>query len=260
LSKFPKKDIDAAGVHKSIIFKGTSVVEGSCEAVVILTGMKTMMGTTAALLNSVETMASPLQENLEELGQQLGYASIFMSLVVLIVGITTGRGADPTNDQPLWLQMILIAVSLTVAAVPEGLPVCVTITLAMGMQAMAKVNCLVKNLKSVETLGAASVICSDKTGTLTEGLMSVVRVFANFKDFEVSGTGYSTDGTFKPDPRQSKEEAFFRVLNIAYFCNEAKMTINTKTQKEELEGNMTDKALYVLARKQNLIDFDYLSR
>lgn len=141
LVKVPKVGVNAVGDRRCIIFKGTSVTEGSCEAVVIHTGMSTMMGTTAALLNSVESMSSPLQENLEDLGQKLGYASIFMSMVVLVVGISTGRGSDPNSDQPIWLQMILIAVSLTVAAVPEGLPVCVTITLAMGMQAMAKVNC-----------------------------------------------------------------------------------------------------------------------
>ena len=234
-------------LHKNIIFKGSTVSNGKAKAVTIHTGMKTRMGTTAELLNGVEEEPSPLQEKLEDLGKWLGIASVAMSIVVFVVGVTTGRGSDPNINQPVWLQMLLIAVSLTVAAVPEGLPVCVTITLSMGMTAMAKANSIVKTLKSVETLGSATVICSDKTGTLTQGKMTATKLFVDNIEHTISGNADTISGTFEPNPNSEK---FFRTMRVAYYCNSAEITTNPDTGISSLTGgNATDKALYNMARK-----------
>jgi Ca2+-transporting ATPase len=114
------------------------------------------MGEIAELLKSAEEEMSPLNKKLHALGVRLGLASIFVSLLVFVIGVSSGRGSDPHNSNPVWLQMLLVAVSLTVAAVPEGLPACVTITLAIGMQHMVQKHALIRNLHSVETLGSAT--------------------------------------------------------------------------------------------------------
>lgn len=149
---------------KNMVFMGCQVVEGRGEGVVVRTGMATQMGVIQHLMNTADEHQSPLQQKLNVLGRGLGVASLCISVVVLIIGLVTGRGIHDDGSVPKALQMVLIAISLTVAAVPEGLPACVTITLALGMKAMAKRNVLVRQLHAVETLGAASIICSDKTG------------------------------------------------------------------------------------------------
>jgi Ca2+-transporting ATPase len=138
---------------------------------------------------------SPLSIKLESLGKKLGFASLGVSIIVFIVGVASGQGADPNSSQPVWLQMLLVAISLTVAAVPEGLPACVTITLAVGMRRMVAKNALIRNLKSVETLGSATVICTDKTGTLTKGEMTCKKMWmAPNRFFEFTGIGYQPQG------------------------------------------------------------------
>jgi len=179
---------------KNMVFMGCTVQDGRGRGIVVKTGMQTKMGHVASLLSNTEQADTPLQERLEKLGKYLGFASLFMSLIVFVVGAATGRGVDTTKNK--WVSLTLTAVSLTVAAVPEGLPVAVTITLALGMQRMIKKGAFIRNLHSVETLGSASIICSDKTGTLTKGAMTAVRVWYDYNIWKITGTGYDPVGDF----------------------------------------------------------------
>jgi Ca2+-transporting ATPase len=220
--------------NMSVLFAGTNVTSGSGVAIIVGTGMNTFRGTTASLLNSAESQESMLQVKLDDLGQKLGYASIVAGIVVFVVGITTHRGSDPNSNQPEWLQMLLIAVSLIVAAVPEGLPVCVSVALAIGMNKMAKMGALITGMGNVESLGSVTDICTDKTGTLTTGIMTVIELFDGLKSYTVDQTITFSEGAKK-------------VLLIGKICNETKETTNTSGQVV-LSGNMTDKAVYSLSK------------
>merc|ERR1719316_607269 len=133
---------------------------------------------------------TPLQFSLQKLGVNIGFMAIGVCTVVFIVGLALDT-RDPDNpEKPSWLWMILIAVTLAVAAIPEGIPLCVTISLSKGCSAMVEKNVLVRRLAAVETLGSASVICTDKTGTLTEGKMTMVKLWAGDELYEVSGKGF----------------------------------------------------------------------
>ncbi len=186
-------DSDASlGDRKNTAFSGTVVTYGRGMGVVISTGMFTQLGLIATMLQSVEEEDTPLQRRLDQLGKTLGYACLIISGLVFVSGLI--EGGDP-------LDMFMIAVSLAIAAVPEGLPAVVTISLALGMREMVKRHALIRRLSSVETLGSATVICSDKTGTLTQNAMSVTRVWVDGKTIEITGSGYSPDGEFRDDGR-----------------------------------------------------------
>jgi len=237
------------GIHErlTLLYKGSAVAQGTGKAIVVDTGMLTRMGDIVTMMNEVEDPKTPLQERLEDLGDILAIASISVSLIVFIIGVAAKRGLDPNSTQPAWLQMLLIAVSLTVAAVPEGLPVCVTIALAIGMSTMSEKQATVKNLKSVETLGSASVICSDKTGTLTKGEMTAVAFRTYAQEYKVSGLGYAPVGDVSPSWRGSVECAQF--FAIAEFCNSAQLV--QKNGEWIATGNLTERALLCLSRKAN---------
>lgn len=180
----------------NMAYMGCSILDGRGKGVVVRTGMTTRMGKIAQLLNDAEAGLSPLQEKLEKLGKTLGIMSIAVSLIVLVLGIALKRSPDPKSESPYYLQMIIVAVSLVVAAVPEGLPAAVTITLALGMRRMADKQVIIRKLHSVETLGSATVICSDKTGTLTAGVMTVRKIYFGGNSYRVTGEGYDPNGKF----------------------------------------------------------------
>merc|ERR1719157_240396 len=142
--------------------------------------------------------ATPLQNNLEKLGRRIGLLAIIVCLIVFVIGGLLER-KDPENpESPAWFYMILIAVTLAVAAIPEGIPLCVTISLSIGCSEMVTKNVLVRKLAAVETLGSASVICSDKTGTLTEGKMTLVAMYTGGTAYKVEGKGFDpTVGSVK---------------------------------------------------------------
>jgi len=244
-----EQDADEAeneGESSVVLYKSTVVASGMGKALVLTTGMNTCMGDISRLLNSVEDSDTPLQVRLKTLGKWLGIISCLMSLVVFTVGVATGNGTDPMSKQPRAIQMMLIAVSLTVAAVPEGLPVCVTIALSIGMKHMADKNSQCKNLKSVETLGSASIICSDKTGTLTKGEMTCVAFCSFTQQWPVKGTGYdpstgSVEGNVEKEGKQ--------VLAVSGLCNQATLELNSETKVWQAKGNLTDRALLTLYRK-----------
>lgn len=175
------------GDRLNTAFSGTVVAHGRGRGLVVATGMNTQIGMIATMLQSMEVEETPLQKRLQQLGKTLGYAALAVCGVVFAVGTLRGIAA---------LEMFLVAVSLAVAAVPEGLPAVVTITLALGMREMVQRNALIRRLSSVETLGSTTVICSDKTGTLTENQMTVTRLWIEGRNYELRGPAYSPKGDF----------------------------------------------------------------
>ncbi len=163
------------GNRENMIFSGTTIVNGKGKGVVVNTGMKTEVGKIARMIQEDEEL-TPLQKKLNKLGKKLGIIVVIIAFIILFSGLLRGQEFN---------SMILVAMSIAVAAIPEGLPAVVTISLAFGVQKMLKKNVLVRRLSSVETLGSTTVICSDKTGTLTQNKMTVLEVFANSKIFKV---------------------------------------------------------------------------
>jgi len=178
------------GDRKTMAYTGTLVTYGRGVGVVVNTGMTSEIGQIAKMLQSVEEEDTPLQKRLDSFGQTLGWVTLVVSGIVFIEGMITGTPP---------LEMFIIAVSLAIAAVPEGLPAVVTITLALGMQEMISRNALIRKLSSVETLGSATIICSDKTGTLTQNEMTVTSVAVDGEFLDITGTGYKLDGEFLRD-------------------------------------------------------------
>ena len=249
------------GVYKkNMVYMGCTVTDGRAKAVVTQTGMRTKMGEVATLMNTADETESPLQKNLTKLGSIVAGASIAISIVVFIIGVTTGRGTSPTYpDQRVWpgrvIQMTLIAVGLTVAAVPEALPTMVTITLAMGMKRMHARQCLCRTLHATVTLAAVSVICSDKTGTLTAGAMTAVRAWVAGTSWRISGIGFGLQGKFVREggPEDVHDESGLHLLLSAL----AALCSNVVVQRDEkgeptFTGNMSEKPLVVAAMKAGL--------
>ena len=174
------------------------VTYGRGTGVVTSTGMFTQLGLIATMLQSVEEEETPLQRRLDQLGKTLGIACLVVSGIVFAAGVFEA-GFPPQLDKVI--DTFLIAVSLAIAAVPEGLPAVVTISLALGMREMVKRHALIRRLASVETLGSATVICSDKTGTLTQNAMTVTRVWVDGKSVEITGSGYSPEGEFRVEDK-----------------------------------------------------------
>lgn len=250
----------------NMVYMGCEIMDGYGKGVVIATGMKTKMGEIAHLLKSADDDDSPLTKKLDQLGVRLGLASISASIIVFIIGMTTGRGSDPNSSQPRWLQMLLIAVSLTVAAVPEGLPACVTITLAIGMNRMVEKQTVVDSLPSVETLGSASVICSDKTGTLTTGVMTAVRLwFSGSCFFITTESGDPFAGSIVPESTDIRDQDQVReagarskqgpqnaVLSAAMLCSNAQFSFNEKKNAMEVVGNSSERPIIVAGKKAGI--------
>ncbi|KAF2857048.1 calcium ATPase [Piedraia hortae CBS 480.64] len=181
-----------------MVFKGTAIVQGSGRAVVTATGMRTEMGAIATMLDQTREEPTPLQKEVARIGRMLGIAVIVIASVVVatVLALSEIRGVSDV------VAVLLLGVSLAVAAVPEGLPAILSLVLALGVQRMAARNAVVKDLSSVETLGAATVICSDKTGTLTRSQMTIQRVATASGDSRITGVGYAPQGAIESDDAQ----------------------------------------------------------
>lgn len=216
------------GDRTNMVFSGCSITYGSGLGVVTATGMNTEMGKIAGLLDGEEESETPLQKKLASLGKYLGILALVACAIVFVVGLI--------NNIPV-MEIFMIAVSLAVSAIPEGLPVVVTIVLSIGVQRMAKRNALIRRLPAVETLGSASVICSDKTGTLTQNRMTLVRAYA---DGEENTENISTENS----------EKIKRLLAYATLCSDG--TVNFHDDKEEHIGDPTETSIVVAAHKNGL--------
>jgi len=234
------------GDRKNTAFMGTLVNYGRGKGAVISTGMSTQIGLIAGMLQSVELEPTPLQKRLDQLGKTLGWAAIAVCALVFLVGWL--RGSNP-------LDMFIIAISLAIAAVPEGLPAVVTISLALGMREMIQRNALIRRLSSVETLGSATVICSDKTGTLTQNEMTATLMWVDGEFIEISGSGYTPTGTFLHNQVEVKIKDFPAALTnlwVAALNNNAGLEVSGTSQDEKtfrMIGDPTEGALVVAAAK-----------
>jgi len=238
------------GDRKNTAFMGTVVSYGRGRGVVVSTGMHTQLGMIATMLQAVETEATPLQKRLEQLGKLLGWGALGICALVFLIGIIRHHGnIDEIVD------MFMIAVSLAIAAVPEGLPAIVTISLALGMREMIRRHALIRRLSSVETLGSATVICSDKTGTLTQNEMTVTRIWADGQFFEVTGSGYVPKGEFLVDGKPvdiTRYPALSTALWVGVLNNDAQLE-TTKGENGHgtfrMVGDPTEGSILVAAAK-----------
>ena len=234
--------------QNNMVFSSTIITNGRGKAIAVNTGMHSEIGKIAKLIEDVKPELTPLQIRLNKLGKTLGYIIIIVVIAVFFSGIFKGGK---------FLDMLLIGVSLAVAAIPEGLPAVVTISLAVGIKKMFKKNVLIRKLPAVETLGSVSVVCSDKTGTLTKNEMTVEKIYVNNKTIDVTGSGYNKIGRFLYNEREVKDQELELLLRIGVLCN------NTIFQNErELIGDPTEGALIISAAKfgikKNELDNKYL--
>ncbi|MGX2959196.1 calcium-translocating P-type ATPase, SERCA-type [Peribacillus sp. JNUCC 23] len=244
LSEAIQYEVESIGDEANYAFMGTMVTRGSGTGVVIAKGMETAMGKIADLLQSAETQITPLQRRLEQLGKILIFTALLLTFVVVVTGILQG------NDL---YTMFLSGVSLAVAAIPEGLPAIVTVALSLGVQRMIRKNAIVRKLPAVETLGCASVICSDKTGTMTQNKMTVTHLWSGGKTWNVSGTGYQPDGEFYDGEKKvvpKSDKSLHQVLTFGLLCNHANLVV--KDSKYVVDGDPTEGALLVSAMKAGL--------
>jgi plasma-membrane calcium-translocating P-type ATPase len=229
------------GDMNNMAFMGTMVTRGSGRGIVIATGMETAMGRIAGMLQEAGSQDTPLALRLAQLGKILIIAAFFLTFLVVVIGVLQG------NDV---YTMFLSGVSLAVAAIPEGLPAIVTISLSLGVQRMIKKNALVRKLPAVETLGCASVICSDKTGTMTENKMMVTHLYTFGKTLTVDGQGYVPEGRFYVENRPVNPAQIGPVrLLIQYglLCSHAELV--KEKRKYMIQGDPTEGAIVVCARK-----------
>jgi P-type Ca2+ transporter type 2C len=232
------------GDRKNMAYAGTAVTYGRGRAVVVATGMATEFGKIARMLEAVETSKTPLQENLDRVGHALARAAVVVVIIIVALGLFRG--------QP-FIEMFIFGVALAVAVVPEALPAVVTISLALGVKRMVRRNALVRRLPAVETLGSTSVICSDKTGTLTRDEMTTRRLFVGGRLLEVSGTGYEPRGTFSMNGTAVEpNEPLSLLLRAAALASDARLERNEAGDKWEVKGDPTEGALVVAAAKAGL--------
>ncbi|MDX1594637.1 MAG: cation-transporting P-type ATPase [Gammaproteobacteria bacterium] len=247
VAKHPEPVADDAviGDRTSIAFSGTLVTYGQGLGLVVATGTGTELGRISALLASVQTLTTPLLRALAVFGRRLTGAILAIATATFAYGVLArGYGAD---------EMLLAAVGLSVAAIPEGLPAIITITLAIGVQRMSRRNAIIRRLPAVEALGSVSVVCSDKTGTLTRNEMTVVNVLTAGDEVEVSGVGYDPHGDFELAGRslQADEHAVLReACKVAILCNDADARLEEGSWR--FVGDPTELALLVVAIKGGL--------
>ncbi|WP_240617975.1 HAD-IC family P-type ATPase [Methylomonas sp. Kb3] len=228
----------------NMAYSSTLVSYGSALAVVVSTGDNTEIGRINKLIGSAEPLETPLTLKMSQFSQLLLWVIIGCAAITFAVGVWRGE---------TMLDMFMASVALAVGAIPEGLPAALTITLAIGVSRMAKRNAIIRKLPAVETLGSTTVICSDKTGTLTQNQMTVQFVQAGSEIFEVSGSGYTPDGEFTNhnqavDP--SLKPALLECLKAGLLCNDARLIADTDNWR--IEGDPTEAALLVAAHKAGL--------
>ena len=255
------------GDRKNTTFMGTLVSYGRGRGVVVSTGMRTQIGLIAEMLAAVENEPTPLQKRLDQLGKLLGVATLIICGVVFLVAIlrftdlslltASGGGilAYLNAAKEELISMFMLAVGLAIAAVPEGLPAVVTISLALGMREMIQRHALIRRLSSVETLGSTTVICSDKTGTLTQNEMTLTRIWVDGKYLSITGKGHTLKGEFQEDGKTVDLESYPGIrtaLWVGALNNDSELTISGTSEEEQtyrVSGDPTEGALVVAAAK-----------
>ncbi len=262
------------GDRKNTAFMGTLVVYGRGRGIVVATGMRTQLGLIATMLQQVEDEETPLQRRLDQLGRTLSIGALVLVALVLLVNLINFSDLSLLFRSPLEYfrtfastlsDAFLISVSLAVAAVPEGLPAVVTITLALGMKEMVRRHALIRRLSSVEALGSATVICSDKTGTITQNEMTVTRLWVDGRMFEITGSGYNPAGEYLLDGKKvnlADYPAALTAIWLGILNNDAQLEstgANDSRQTYRVVGDPTEGALLVAAVKAGIAPGDVRS-
>jgi magnesium-transporting ATPase (P-type) len=246
--------------RKNMVYSSTLVTFGKGKAIVTATGMQTEIGKISKLLAQTESQKTPLQKNIEEFAMKLGK---FILVICTIVFILNGPIRHP-NNYYVWLEQFLAAIALAVAAIPEGLPLVVTTTLAIGVGRIAKKKAIIKKMHAIESLGCMNTICTDKTGTLTKNEMTVLKIWAGRKSFDVIGTGYNSEGNIMSEGVDIENIAKVEridldlTLKIGLLCNNAKVIKNNLEQKWDIIGDPTEACLITAARKAKLHEEELL--
>jgi Ca2+-transporting ATPase len=236
------------GDRVNIAFAGTAATYGRGKAIVIATGMNTEFGKIARMLQEVQTGRTPLQENLDKVGRILAMAALVVVAIIVVLGLLRGRP---------FIEMFIFGIALAVAVVPEALPAVVTISLAIGVQRMVHRHALMRRLPAVETLGSTSVICSDKTGTLTKDEMTIRKIYTADYELEVTGAGYEPKGQFLQNSKPIEPTS-----NLKQFLQTAALASDANIVRESghwiVKGDPTEGALVVAAAKAGLdkVDLD----
>ena len=235
------------GDRTDMVFKGTAVAQGVGTAIITATGMRTEMGAIATMLDETSEEATPLQKEIGRVGKLLGIIVIVIAIVVMAT-VALAEGISSVSD---FTTVLLLGVSLAVAAVPEGLPAILAVVLAIGVQRMAKRNAVVKKLSSVETLGGASVICTDKTGTLTKNEMTVEKVLTSSGTADITGVGYRPEGRVLRDGHDIDDPA--QLYETQLVLGAGSLANNAQLQERDgdwvIQGDPTEAAFLVAARK-----------
>jgi Ca2+-transporting ATPase len=232
------------GDRKNMVYAGTAVTYGRGRALVAATGMQTEFGKIAQMLQSIEVGRTPLQQNLDRVGMVLARAALVVVAIIVVLGLLRG--------QP-FVEMIIFGIALAVAVVPEALPAVVTISLAIGVQKMVKRHALIRRLAAVETLGSTSVICSDKTGTLTRDEMTARRIYSGGRLYSVSGAGYVPEGEFSTDggAPATVTPQLREMLTAAALASDTRL-VRSDDGGWDIKGDPTEGALIVAAAKAGL--------
>jgi Ca2+-transporting ATPase len=233
------------GDKRNMVFMGTAAVYGRGTAVTTATGMTTEFGKIAGMLQDVKTERTPLQINLDKMGKRIAIVGLSLCFILAVLGVLRGHEV---------LEMFVWGIALAVAAVPEALPAVVVISLALGVRRMAKRHALIRRLPAVETLGCTTVICSDKTGTMTQDQMTVKRIYCGGDFFDVGGTGYNPKGDFTRAGQtfdMRKDENLIKLLRIGSLCNDARLV--QANESWSIKGDPTEGALIVAATKAGIV-------
>jgi len=259
------------GDRKNTAFMGTVVSYGRGRGVVTSTGMYTQLGLIARMLQSVEAEETPLQRRLDQLGKSLSIAALFLVAIVFIVALINSTNISQLFMGPLAYvteygtditEVFIIAISLAIAAVPEGLPAVVTISLALGMREMIKRHALIRKLSSVETLGSATVICSDKTGTLTQNEMTVTRMWVDGQFINITGTGYVPNGEFLVDGKSvdmTNYPGALTALWLGVLNNDSEIETTGESEEQKtyrIVGDPTEGSLLIAATKAGAVHLE----
>jgi len=230
--------------QENMVFMGTASTYGKGRCVVTSTGMKTEFGKIAHSLQTTKEVQTPLQKKFAKLAKQIGIIAVILIITVLISGTIQGTLS--------FGQMVLFALALTVSTIPNSLPIIVTVSLSMGSKRLVKKNMLIKKLPAAESLGAATVICSDKTGTITKNQMTITKIYTNKNVIKITGTGYKPEGNFYIGNEQINPKKIELLLRIGYLCNNSKLV--EKEGQYSIIGDPTEGSLVVLGKKGNLHD------
>jgi Ca2+-transporting ATPase len=238
----PLPETTGLGDRRNLAFAGTMVTYGQGEGVVIATGDRTETGRIATLIAEAVDLMTPLTQKIQAFSQRLVYLILGLAVITFLIGWLRGKPAD---------EMFMAAIALAVGAIPEGLPAAVTITLAIGVSRMARRRAIIRKLPAVETLGSTTVICSDKTGTLTENQMTVRSIFAGGDWFEVTGSGYAQAGELRRNGQPvipSSHQALAETLRAGVLCNDT-LLVTDEAGRPKVQGDPTEAALLVAGQK-----------